>query len=225
MNMENLLFNGAALRNPHSVAILGLLAVCSVIGLTLIVERALYFWRIKIEPEATLLRIRASVLAGRIEEALSILGDVKGNPVLAVIAAGVRSSLLPKEQAAEMMRVCQLKQKAAMEKHLVVLGTLGNTAPFIGLLGTVLGIIQAFHDLAGAQAAANGANVVAVGIAEALVATAAGLSVAIPSVVFYNVFLKQAKAVLTEMDVASSEVLALLSPQALEARARGPREN
>src|SRR3989338_1793027 len=123
-------------------------------------------------------------MGGRIDEALSILGKVNGNPVLTVIEAGVKNSQLPKEQVGEMMRAASLKQRAMMERNLVVLGTLGNTAPFIGLLGTVMGIIQAFHDLAGPQAAANGASVVAVGIAEALVATAAGLFVAIPAVVF-----------------------------------------
>ncbi|OGR88235.1 MAG: hypothetical protein A3J74_08200 [Elusimicrobia bacterium RIFCSPHIGHO2_02_FULL_57_9] len=182
-----------------------------------VVERWLYFKRINANPEEALLKIRNSLMGGRIDEALSILGKVNGNPVLTVIEAGVKNSQLPKEQVGEMMRAASLKQRAMMERNLVVLGTLGNTAPFIGLLGTVMGIIQAFHDLAGPQAAANGASVVAVGIAEALVATAAGLFVAIPAVVFYNYFLKRVKLVLTDTEVAIVEMMVLLSLRGSEA--------
>jgi len=216
------MFGGmAAFRNVHSVLILGVLVLCSVVCLAFIVERLLYFWRIKLNPEEALLRIRSSLLAGRIEDALNLLGDVKGNPILAVIQAGVKNSHMPREQMAEMMRICQMKQRANMERNLTVLGTLGNTAPFIGLLGTVMGIIQAFRDLAGAQASANGASVVAVGIAEALVATAAGLMVAIPAVVFYNVFLKKVKRIWTEMEVAAMEMMALMALQAKDPASGG----
>lgn len=214
--MEQIL-TGGALHTTHSIVILSILVGCSVACLAFVVERWLYFKRINANPEEALLKIRNSLMGGRIDEALSILGKVNGNPVLTVIEAGVKNSQLPKEQVGEMMRAASLKQRAMMERNLVVLGTLGNTAPFIGLLGTVMGIIQAFHDLAGPQAAANGASVVAVGIAEALVATAAGLFVAIPAVVFYNYFLKRVKLVLTDTEVAIVEMMVLLSLRGSEA--------
>lgn len=203
---------GAAASTVHSILILGILLGCSLVCLMLVLERLIFFKGMSgADPEKVLLKLQKSLLAGRIDEALSIVGKPDGNPILSVIEVGVKNSQLPKEQAAELMRACQLRQRAAMERNLGVLGTLGNTAPFIGLLGTVLGIIQAFKDLAGPQAAANGASVVAVGIAEALVATAAGLIVAIPAVCFYNYFLKKVKGVMTEMDVVITEMSVILS--------------
>ncbi|MBI4375187.1 MAG: MotA/TolQ/ExbB proton channel family protein [Elusimicrobia bacterium] len=184
-----------------------------------IFERWFYFRKIQVDPEKVLLKIRDSVIAGDKEEALRLLGDTKDNPLLTLIQTGIRGSDLPKEQVAELLRASQIRQRAALERNLGVLGTLGNVAPFIGLLGTVLGIIQAFHDLAGPAAESQGANVVAVGIAEALVATAAGLFVAIPAVVFYNAFLKKARALLLEMEVITAELAVLLSLRQGSARA------
>src|SRR5207237_1411335 len=82
------------------------------------------------------------------------------------------------------------------ERLLFVLGTLGNNAPFIGLFGTVLGIIRAFADLAAHPTAAAGASTVMAGISEALVATAVGLFVAIPAVLAYNIFQRLLKRVI-----------------------------
>ena len=89
-----------------------------------------------------------------------------------------------------------------------VLGTLGNISPFIGLFGTVVGIIKAFRDLA--LAGTGGPAVVARGIAEALVSTAAGLLVAIPAVIIYNYFTRRVKAVSVKMEVASTRLIVLL---------------
>ncbi len=84
-----------------------------------------------------------------------------------------------------------LELKLSLEKRLGILATFGNNAPFIGLLGTVLGIIKAFHDLGTAKE--FGVKVVMAGISEALVATAMGLFVAIPSVIAYNYFVRRIK--------------------------------
>ncbi|MBI4057518.1 MAG: MotA/TolQ/ExbB proton channel family protein [Elusimicrobia bacterium] len=201
----------SAFNTLHSVTILVILLLCSLVCVAFIVERLMYFRRVQVNPEKVLLKIRNSLVSGKTDEALGMLGETDGNPILSVIQAGVKNSQLPREQVGEVMRACQMRQRALMERNLGVLGTLGNTAPFIGLLGTVLGIIQAFRDLAGPQAQANGASVVATGIAEALIATAAGLVVAIPAVIFYNYFTKKVKLLLMEMEVVAMEVLVLLS--------------
>src|SRR6185295_18988956 len=88
-----------------------------------------------------------------------------------------------------MAKAMRLRRKK-FESGLLFLGTLGNNAPFIGLFGTVLGIVTAFRELGGNQMGAAMGNVMS-GIAEALLATAVGLLVAIPAVVFYNVFQKK----------------------------------
>jgi biopolymer transport protein ExbB len=99
-----------------------------------------------------------------------------------------------------------LRQRKIFDRGLVVLATLGNNAPFIGLFGTVLGIIKAFHDL-GANPA-GGASVVMAGISEALVATAIGLVVAIPAVIAYNYFQRRIKVIATDAQAMVSTLVA-----------------
>jgi biopolymer transport protein ExbB/TolQ len=98
--------------------------------------------------------------------------------------------------------------KRYLEKRLVILGTLGNNAPFIGLLGTVLGVIRAFHDLG--ASAGQGPEVVMQGISEALVATAVGILVALPCVAFYNLLQKRVKDTLIDVDRFGKQLIAEL---------------
>ena len=222
MQLTNGLAGLMAFHSLHSMLILAVLACCSLVCLSVILERTIYFRRIEVDPEKTLLKIRKSLVAGDTDEALQILGESKGNPILELIRAGVKGSQLSKEQLAEVLRACAIRQRAGLERNLGLLGTLGNVSPFIGLLGTVMGIIQAFHDLAGTQAG-GGANVVASGIAEALIATAAGLLVAIPAVVFYNHFLRKVKGALLEMEAISAALGVLFSTPASSGGIRGQR--
>jgi len=100
------------------------------------------------------------------------------------------------------------RERARYESRLAFLGTLGNNAPFIGLFGTVLGIIRAFHDLAGASM--QGTQAVMAGIAEALVATGIGLLVALPAVATYNAFTRHVERRTSATDVFAHQILALL---------------
>jgi biopolymer transport protein ExbB len=102
-----------------------------------------------------------------------------------------------------------MRTRLKWEKNLAVLATIGSNAPFIGLFGTVLGIIKAFHDLS--QQAGAGATGVTAGISEALVATAVGLLVAIPAVVAYNVFQRRVKSALGEAEALKSYLVGKLS--------------
>lgn len=97
------------------------------------------------------------------------------------------------------------RQVAGLEARLPILGTVGSTAPFIGLFGTVLGVMRAFRDLAGAASA--GPGVVAVGISEALIATAAGLFVAIPAIIAYNYFTSRTNRFADELRWISDEII------------------
>ena len=92
-----------------------------------------------------------------------------------------------------------------LERHLVALATLGNISPFVGLFGTVIGVMRAFEAIS--RTGSGGLGTVSAGIAEALVATAAGLFVAIPAVTAYNHFVSRVKNCATEMDAAGSELL------------------
>lgn len=98
-------------------------------------------------------------------------------------------------------------ETAKLQRRLSILGTLGSITPFIGLFGTVIGVMHAFKDLAANTAAAGGASVVAAGIAEALVNTAAGLFVAIPAVIAYNYFLSKTTYFAQELDSVAQEFI------------------
>ena len=106
-------------------------------------------------------------------------------------------------------------ERLRYEKRLAFLGTLGNNAPFIGLFGTVLGIIRAFHDLAGA--ATQGTQAVMSGIAEALVATGVGLLVALPSVAVYNALIRHVETTTANTEAIAREILGYLKTEKKEA--------
>jgi biopolymer transport protein ExbB len=100
------------------------------------------------------------------------------------------------------------RKKLELEKNMSFLGTVGSNAPFIGLFGTVLGIIRAFHDLGGKVENA-GAQSISVGISEALVATAVGLMVAIPAVMFFNYFQRKIKMIMGRAESLSNYLISL----------------
>ena len=95
-----------------------------------------------------------------------------------------------------------------LERYTGIIGTIGNIAVYIGLFGTVLGIIRAFHDIS--AAGSGGMSIVIGGVAEALVCTAVGLSVAIPAVVFYNFFNRRVERFVNDMELCASELLDLM---------------
>ena len=171
--------------------VLWLLVVLSVLSVTVMLERALYFGQRRMSkrfPE--LLRLCQD---GSLDKAAQIAaGDAMEAEVVRVAARVARSG----QEAVEKAVASTIdRRRLEYERWLFVLGTLGNNAPFIGLFGTVLGIIRAFADLAAHPAAAAGASTVMAGISEALVATAIGLFVAIPAVLAYNIYQRLLKRV------------------------------
>jgi len=96
-----------------------------------------------------------------------------------------------------------------LEKYTSIVGTIGSTAVYIGLFGTVLGIIRAFHDIA--AAGSGGISVVISGISESLACTAMGLCVAVPAVIAYNYFTKKIDNFITDMELCASETMDLLT--------------
>jgi biopolymer transport protein ExbB len=151
------------------------------------------------------------------------------------VVAGIVESDLGVEAAQEAMLGASSMQKLRLERRLAFLGTLGNNAPFIGLLGTVIGIVGAFEELGKAHAPVAGAGAAAASqlapqavmtnIAEALVATAVGLLVAIPAVAAYNFFQRIVKGTLANTDALSHVLLAHLkaTPSSAAALAAAPR--
>jgi biopolymer transport protein ExbB len=137
----------------------------------------------------------------------------------AVLREGLRNFQEGPEAMERIMASRSVREKNRLEAYLMILGTIGNNAPFIGLLGTVMGIIKAFHDLA--MSAVQGPQTVMAGISEALVATAVGLFVAIPAVVLFNWLQGRSPLLLDEADANAKIVLAYAERYAGERNGRG----
>ncbi|MFH1129981.1 MAG: MotA/TolQ/ExbB proton channel family protein, partial [Pseudomonadota bacterium] len=127
-----------------------------------------------------------------------------GDPTL--VAAAIFDNQEQTESAERIVASTLARQRIRLERRLTFLGTLGNNAPFIGLLGTVLGIIRAFHELSLGDK--KGASAVMAGISEALVATAIGLFVAIPAVIAFNYFQRQVDRTLSTTEALAQSILA-----------------
>ena len=191
--------------------VLYLLLAASIASVAVMVERALVFKRRKGD-FATLL----DLLAARLEahDVKGALAAAEADPSVEaqVAAEGLRNFGKGEGTAEEVMTARWLRLKVELEKNLIVLGTLGNNAPFIGLFGTVLGIIKAFNDLA--LSGQGGVSVVMAGISSALVATAFGILVAIPAVVANNYFVTRLKRTQANTEVLSRILLAYLKKAA-----------
>jgi biopolymer transport protein ExbB/biopolymer transport protein TolQ len=171
-----------------SVSVLYVLLGLSVISIGVIIERWWYFRRRRDDLDALSVWLRRSLGKGDIEGARKLLGASRSVEA-AIIAEALEWWNDGPEALQEILVKAVRTRRKKFEAGLLFLGTLGNNAPFIGLFGTVLGIVTAFRELGTAQMGAMG-NVMS-GIAEALIATAVGILVALPAVIFYNVFQKK----------------------------------
>ena len=186
---------------------LWLLIFLSVISLAIAIERGLYYFSLRADFGSLADDLRKLLLDHRFVEARKRAESEKGLEA-EVARAGLADSERGADAAEAAMLGAKARLKLRLERNLAFLGTLGSNAPFIGLFGTVLGIIKAFRDLAANQS--GGIAIVMAGISEALVATAVGLLVAIPAVVFYNFYNRQVRAISSHIDSVSQVILAAL---------------
>ena len=183
------------------------LIVCSVVALTFIFERWLFYKHTTIDADRFFMKIKEAFRNEGTERAISVCNSSLA-PLAAVVKSGLEESEKNVQVAAEMMDANAIEQRTKLEKNLNILGTLGNIAPLIGLFGTVIGIIRAFHSLSVSGSA--GPTVIAAGIAEALITTAAGLVVAVPAVIFYNYYLRRVETLMSEIESVSKKVLVMM---------------
>jgi biopolymer transport protein ExbB len=170
--------------------VLWVLVILSVASIALMLERAVYFARHRL-PNSEALALQLA--RGEFDAVRAAVGDRPGMEA-AVVREALASMSKGPDTVEQVIASTVARERPQYERFLSFLGTLGNNAPFIGLFGTVLGIIKAFNDL-GRSGAKGGAiqQTVMAGISEALVATAVGLAVAIPAVVAFNLFNRQLK--------------------------------
>ena len=162
--------------------VLWVLAALSVVSLAVVFERALFFARHQLERPDGLedWLIRGDFV--KVREAIARQRGMEAE----VIRDGIAFAVFGADSAEQAIAAAIARERPRYERYLSFLGTLGNNAPFVGLFGTVLGIIKAFHDLGSMEGKGAMQQVVMAGISEALVATAVGLAVAIPAVVAFN---------------------------------------
>jgi biopolymer transport protein ExbB len=180
---------------------------CSVLSVTFALERWWYFRSAQAPADEVLGHVRKSLEGGKADAAAAWC-QKHPSAVAQVVHYGLLHAGRSRKDLEELMLSKLKEEKVKLERFLGILGTLGNISPFIGLFGTVVGIIKAFRDLA--ASGTGGPSVVAKGIAEALVATAAGLLVAIPASILYNYFMRRLKVITTDMEVASARLLVML---------------
>ncbi|WP_433937565.1 MotA/TolQ/ExbB proton channel family protein [Sorangium cellulosum] len=188
----------------------------SVISVAIILERAWFFWSLR-DDLAVLARDLRTSLDDSIEAARRRM-DASPSAEAAVVSAGLAVAHQGPEAAEEAMAGAAALQRMKLERRLAYLGTLGNNAPFIGLFGTVIGVVGAFDALgqaaktpvAQAASQAMAPQAVMSSIAEALVATAVGLAVAIPAVAANNFFQRMIKSTLANTEALTRVLLAHL---------------
>ena len=179
----------------------------SVLSVTFALERWWYFRGASGKADDILGAVRKQLEGGKADAAVAWC-QKHPSAVAQVVGYGLMNAGRSRKDLEDLLLSKVKEERLKLERYLAILGTLGNISPFIGLFGTVIGIIKAFRDLA--ASGTGGPSVVAQGIAEALVSTAAGLLVAIPAAVLYNYFMGRLKKQTVEMEVAGARLIVLL---------------
>jgi len=207
------------MTNFGAAWVMWLLLALSVVSVAIMLERGWFYYSLRDDLTALARSLGDYLRRGEVAQARRLLENSPSAEAAVVVAGLVEAERGP-QAAEEAMAGAAALQRMKLEKRLVYLGTLGNNAPFVGLLGTVIGIVQAFDELGkaaklpAAQAATSIApQTVMTSIAEALVATAIGLLVAIPAVAAYNAFQRLTKSTLANTEVLSRILLAHLKAE------------
>jgi biopolymer transport protein ExbB len=198
--------------------VMWLLVVLSIMSVAIMLERGWFYWSLRDDLGRLASDLRKLLRDNDLSGAKKRM-ESSPSAEAAVVSAGLVEADRGAKAAEEAMQGAAALQRMKLERRLAFLGTLGNNAPFIGLFGTVIGVVEAFEALGrqgGAAATATAASAMAPqevmsAIAEALVATAVGLAVAIPAVAMYNFFQRQAKSILANTEALTRVLLSHLA--------------
>ena len=198
-----------------ALTVIVILLIMSMYSIAIMVERYLTYTAAKKQSREFAPRVAQALKNDRIEEAINISDKHKKSHLAMVVNAGLQefrahdaSSDISGDEIESSKRALQRAiaiKSAEFKRGLSGLATIGSTAPFVGLFGTVFGIINAFTGMKSAESAGIGA--VAGGIAEALLTTALGLAVAVPAVWLFNYFTGKVDGFIVEMDNSASELI------------------
>ena len=196
--MDNIFGSESLLNSAMTICWIGLL-ISSILALTIIVDRFIYFTRIKSQDNSLAPKLVSLVKDKEIKAAIALCETSK-SPLSNIIMSGLKNLNMPKES----MQSASNKELPRLERFISALSTISTIAPLLGLLGTILGMIQSFAVIS--VIGSGKPTALASGIANALLTTAAGLIIAIPTVVFYNYFVNTINSRILFMENLSNEI-------------------
>lgn len=192
--------------------ILLIIGLCSVISVGIFLERLIFLNRADADTNKLILSLRDQIDKGNTIEAIKIC-DTTGGTIASILKAGLMKASRGKEQMENAMEVAGMIEIASLERNAKILSVIAHIAPLIGLLGTVVGFIQAFAEMKTSGLVDISANQIGEAMEYALVTTAAGLAVAIPTVIGYNYLVSRVEGFVLEMQTTSSEIVDIITHQ------------
>ncbi len=183
------------------------LLLLSVIAIAIVIERLLFFASQHSDSKGLLRALGQKIAADDLSGAIKVCQQNKGM-LPKILEFGLKRGEKNRADITDALSIALMEHLNALEKNLGIIGTIAVISPFVGLFGTVLGIIRAFQDIA--LKGNSTPAVVAAGVSEALITTAAGLFVAVVSVIFFNYFKSRIKAYNQEMIVAANSLAEML---------------
>ena len=185
-----------------------IIILLSLVAAVIIIERLIFFRRIRVDEEQMISRLKATLEKGHFDEAMSIC-ESNPAPITNLMRVGIEHHDYSESAIKEAIVAAANLEIPRLERFLPTLGTIANVATLLGLLGTVLGTIQAFGVL-GSTGVVSDPTVLGKGIAVALLTTAAGIIVAIPSIGFYNHLVSKVNHIIIRLENRVNEMVLLL---------------
>jgi biopolymer transport protein ExbB len=170
----------------------------AVIGTAVVIERLLYFRKIRVDEDKLFARVKSALEKGHYDEALAML-DTSPSPLSYLMKVGIENRDLDEYAQKEIVKDAAAQEVPRLERWVGALGTIASIAPLLGLLGTVTGTMAAFGVL-GQFGAVSDPGVLAKGVSEALITTVGGILVAVPAVIFYNYLVSKANAMIVKLE-------------------------
>ena len=210
MNKPVLFFSSLLSYGSNWNMILILILICSIVGFTVFIERLMLLHRSEIDTNQFIIAMRKIIRERNLVEAIQVCEET-GGTISTIIKAGLLKHNRGKAQIESAMELAGLVEIARLEKNARLLSIIAHIAPLIGLLGTVLGFIQAFSEMRLSGLVDISATRIGEAMEYALVSTAAGLAVAIPSILAYNYIVSCIERFVLEIQTSSNEIVDLLT--------------
>lgn len=195
------------------------LLVMSIVTLTFAIERWWYFSRTGSRVGPLLAALKRHVSAGDDAAAVEVAARENSAPAR-VARALLQCGAATREDLEHASAAAIDKESVSMERNLIVLGTMSNVAPLMGLFGTVMGIIRSFRDIA--LTGSGGSSVIAMGVSEALLTTAVGIVIAVIATVCYNGFIRRVRVRSVQMEEVTRALITEITKRGAKRQAKAP---